>query len=34
MTDGTMTVTLYSIPSEHSETMLMAYLPEGARALS
>ena len=28
MTDGTMTVNLYSIPSEHSETMLMAYLPK------
>lgn len=27
ITDGTMTVNLYSIPSEHSETMLMAYLP-------
>jgi len=25
--DGTMTVNLYSIPGEHSETMLMAYLP-------
>ena len=28
MTDGTMTVNLYSIPGEHSETMLMAYLPK------
>ena len=28
MTDGTMTVNLSSIPSEHSETMLMAYLPK------
>ena len=27
ITDGTMTVHLYSAPSEHSETMLMAYLP-------
>jgi glyoxylase-like metal-dependent hydrolase (beta-lactamase superfamily II) len=27
ISDGTMTVHLYSIPSEHSETMLMAYLP-------
>jgi glyoxylase-like metal-dependent hydrolase (beta-lactamase superfamily II) len=27
LSDGTMTVNLYSIPSEHSETMLMAYLP-------
>ena len=27
MTDGVMTVHLYSIPSEHSESMLMAYLP-------
>ncbi len=27
ITDGAMTVNLYSIPSEHSETMLMAYLP-------
>ena len=27
ITDGTMTVNLYSIPSEHSESMLMAYLP-------
>ncbi len=28
MTDGTMTVNLSSIPGEHSETMLMAYLPK------
>ncbi len=28
MTDGTMTVHLSSIPGEHSETMLMAYLPK------
>ena len=28
MTDGTMIVNLYSIPGEHSETMLMAYLPK------
>jgi glyoxylase-like metal-dependent hydrolase (beta-lactamase superfamily II) len=27
LTDGTMTVNLSSIPSEHSDTMLMAYLP-------
>ena len=27
LTDATMTVNLYSIPGEHSETMLMAYLP-------
>ena len=27
ITDGTMTVHLYAIPGEHSETMLMAYLP-------
>lgn len=27
ITDGAMTVNLYSIPSEHSESMLMAYLP-------
>jgi len=27
ISDGTMTVNLYSIPGEHSETMLMAYLP-------
>jgi glyoxylase-like metal-dependent hydrolase (beta-lactamase superfamily II) len=27
ITDGTMTVHLYDVPSEHSETMLMAYLP-------
>jgi glyoxylase-like metal-dependent hydrolase (beta-lactamase superfamily II) len=27
ITDGTMTVHLYDAPSEHSETMLMAYLP-------
>ena len=27
ITDGTMTVNLYPIPGEHSETMLMAYLP-------
>ena len=27
ITDGTMTVNLYAIPSEHSETMLMAYVP-------
>jgi glyoxylase-like metal-dependent hydrolase (beta-lactamase superfamily II) len=27
ITDGTMTVSLYSTPGEHSETMLMAYLP-------
>ena len=27
ITDGTMTVHLYEIPSEHSETMLMAYVP-------
>jgi len=27
MTDGAMTVHLYSIPSAHSESMLMAYLP-------
>ena len=27
ITDGAMTVHLSSIPSEHSETMLMAYLP-------
>ncbi len=27
ITDGTMTVQLYPIPGEHSETMLMAYLP-------
>lgn len=27
ITDGAMTVHLYSIPSEHSESMLMAYLP-------
>jgi glyoxylase-like metal-dependent hydrolase (beta-lactamase superfamily II) len=27
ITDGTMTVHLYNAPSEHSETMLMAYLP-------
>jgi glyoxylase-like metal-dependent hydrolase (beta-lactamase superfamily II) len=26
--DGTMTMHLYSIPSEHSETMLMAYFPK------
>ena len=28
ITDGTMTVNLYPIPGEHSETMLMAYLPK------
>jgi glyoxylase-like metal-dependent hydrolase (beta-lactamase superfamily II) len=28
LTDGSMTVNLYSIPSEHSESMLMAYLPK------
>jgi glyoxylase-like metal-dependent hydrolase (beta-lactamase superfamily II) len=28
ITDGTMTVHLYSIPGEHSESMLMAYLPK------
>ncbi len=28
ITDGTMTVNLYAIPSEHSESMLMAYLPK------
>ena len=27
ISDGTMTVHLYEIPSEHSETMLMAYVP-------
>ena len=27
ITDGTMTVHLYAAPGEHSETMLMAYLP-------
>jgi len=27
ITDGTMTVQLYAVPGEHSETMLMAYLP-------
>jgi glyoxylase-like metal-dependent hydrolase (beta-lactamase superfamily II) len=28
ISDGTMTVHLYSAPSEHSESMLMAYLPK------
>ena len=28
ITDGTMTVNLYAIPSEHSQSMLMAYLPK------
>ena len=27
ITDGTMTVQLYSAPSEHSQSMLMGYLP-------
>ena len=33
ITDGTLTVNLYSIPSEHSETMLMAYLPRDRAAI-
>ena len=33
LTDGTMIVNLYSIPGEHSETMLMAYLPRDRAAI-
>jgi glyoxylase-like metal-dependent hydrolase (beta-lactamase superfamily II) len=33
ISDGTMTVHLYSVPSEHSESMLMAYLPKERAAI-